>query len=202
MLVEFQGSKLPFLKNMYGVLVHLSYESVLGSNCGDKSDGYGSRFELREFVMKSDGRENLDEVLFKELERRFVMFFSNLRNVSSSSDDERGSSRSEVSDCIDELAPLLRCCLVLLTLADPYVALEKTQILLGILERLIHLVPRGDKNKSVTFEKRVSSEFLSRDADCTASVSEDYVAFLSITEPPDPCSPFLSTLLEVKRFHF
>ncbi|KAF4379705.1 hypothetical protein F8388_023722 [Cannabis sativa] len=154
-------------------------------------------FSLNEPIRGSDteldgsGFNQLAEILFKELDSRFEVFFSDLCDVNRSD-----NSRFRV----DELTLVLRCCLVILTLLDSDGLLEKAQVLLSVLGRLICLVTNGGNEKkktSFTFEKFVSRECSYSDSACSTSVSEDFAASLSILEPSDPWRPFLSQVLEV-----
>ncbi|KAM6576236.1 hypothetical protein CsatB_028073 [Cannabis sativa] len=179
LISAFQSSKgfnPPFLKKLYCLLVHFSLnESIRGSDT--ELDG--------------SGFNQLAEILFKELDSRFEVFFSDLCDVNRSD-----NSRFRV----DELTLVLRCCLVILTLLDSDGLLEKAQVLLSVLGRLICLVTNGGNEKkktSFTFEKFVSRECSYSDSACSTSVSEDFAASLSILEPSDPWRPFLSQVLEV-----
>uniref|UniRef100_A0A803PTH9 DUF7812 domain-containing protein n=1 Tax=Cannabis sativa TaxID=3483 RepID=A0A803PTH9_CANSA len=179
LISAFQSSKgfnPPFLKKLYCLLVHFSLnEPIRGSDT--ELDG--------------SGFNQLAEILFTELDSRFEVFFSDLCDVNRSD-----NSRFRV----DELTLVLRCCLVILTLLDSDGLLEKAQVLLSVLGRLICLVTNGGNEKkktSFTFEKFVSRECSYSDSACSTSVSEDFAASLSILEPSDPWRPFLSQVLEV-----
>ena len=66
-------------------------------------------------------------------------------------------------------------------LVDPDVFHEKTQVLLLVIRKLNCLVTSGgNKNISFTFKKLVSHECSYCDAACTTSVSEDFVASVSM----------------------
>ncbi|KAF4369976.1 hypothetical protein G4B88_016137 [Cannabis sativa] len=178
LISAFQSSKgfnPPFLKKLYCLLVHFSLnEPIRGSDT--ELDG--------------SGFNQLAEILFTELDSRFEVFFSDLCDVNRSD-----NSRFRV----DELTLVLRCCLVILTLLDSDGLLEKAQVLLSVLGRLICLVTNGGNEKkktSFTFEKFVSRECSYSDFACSTSVSEDFAASLSILEPSDPWRPFLSQVLE------
>ncbi|XP_021802123.1 uncharacterized protein LOC110746222 isoform X3 [Prunus avium] len=99
----------------------------------------------------------------------------------------------------DELPLLLRCCMLVLALADPTMLVEKTQFLLSVLGSLIYLVTNGGEEKnSVRFQKFVSSKFTYTDVGgSSTTVSEEFVASLCFTEPSDPWCPTLCAVLEI-----
>ncbi|XP_062082892.1 uncharacterized protein LOC133789154 isoform X2 [Humulus lupulus] len=176
-----EGFKPPLLKSLYCLLVHLSLnEPIRGSDTEEDSPK----------LLDGGGFNQLVQLLFVELDSRFKVFFHALSDVS--------ANRSDNWPRIDELTLLLRCCLVILTLLDSDGLLEKTQVLLSIVGRIICLVSNGGNEKtSFTFDKFVSRECSYSDSAGTTSVSEDFAASLSILVPSDPWRPFLCQVLEV-----
>ncbi|PON85033.1 2-isopropylmalate synthase [Trema orientale] len=194
-----EGLKPPFLKNLYSLLVHLSSnESIRSSNTEDSLNCLDCGFNRFGFKLRAKDRRSVAEILFLELDSRFRVFFSVLCDVSAIRADQGTILGSDMWASVDELTLLLRCCLVILTLVDPEVLFEKTQFLLLLLKKLISLViSGGNERNSSTFHKSVSRECSYRDASCATSVSEDFVASLSILEPSHPCHPPLLAVLEV-----
>ncbi|BBG95999.1 hypothetical protein Prudu_004675 [Prunus dulcis] len=148
---------------------------------------------------KLEDIHNLINVLFEELDRRFKLFFSALRDVFASRGQEHMEYDTDMFATADELPLLLRCCMLVLALADPTMLVEKTQFLLSVLGSLIYLVTNGGEEKnSVRFQKFVSSKFTYTDVGgSSTTVSEEFVASLCFTEPSDPWCPTLCAVLEI-----
>lgn len=153
--------------------------------------------------VKSEDVRSLADLLFKELDSRSKLFFSVLDKVSENRSYKQAILQSYGRATFDELTLLLRCCMLILTLADQNTVFEKTQVLLYILGNIIFLVTSGGNEKSsISFQKSASRECSYSDACCITSVSEDFVASLSILEPSDPYLPFLCSVLEVTCGNF
>ncbi|KAG6659244.1 hypothetical protein I3843_03G016700 [Carya illinoinensis] len=188
--------KPPLMKAIYYILLHLSLKEPLRlqSNSLSPKDYYHSLLD-----MEVDFRDvqKLSEILFKELDGRFKRFFSDLHDVK--------SDTVMSADALEELALLLRCCMVILNLLDfdQDLLLEKGRVLLLVLKVLISLKSgeneSNGRSTSVRVEKIVSRQCAFDDGDtgCTTSVAEDFAASLCFLEPSDPCRPFLCALLEV-----
>lgn len=184
------------MKAIYYILLHLSLKEPLRlqSNSLSPKDYYHSLLD-----MEVDFRDvqKLSEILFKELDGRFKRFFSDLHDVK--------SDTVMSADALEELALLLRCCMVILNLLDfdQDLLLEKGRVLLLVLKVLISLKSgeneSNGRSTSVRVEKIVSRQCAFDDGDtgCTTSVAEDFAASLCFLEPSDPCRPFLCALLEV-----
>ncbi|XP_021802122.1 uncharacterized protein LOC110746222 isoform X2 [Prunus avium] len=188
-----EGPKLPLLKRLYFLLVTLSLnEPMRCSNFEGAFDHCGVEGKLEDI-------HNLINVLFEELDRRFKLFFSALCDVFASRGQEHIECDTDMFATADELPLLLRCCMLVLALADPTMLVEKTQFLLSVLGSLIYLVTNGGEEKnSVRFQKFVSSKFTYTDVGgSSTTVSEEFVASLCFTEPSDPWCPTLCAVLEI-----
>ncbi|PQP98863.1 uncharacterized protein Pyn_09804 [Prunus yedoensis var. nudiflora] len=188
-----EGPKLPLLKRLYFLLVTLSLnEPMRCSNFEGAFDHCGVEGKLEDI-------HNLINVLFEELDRRFKLFFSALCDVFASRGQEHIECDTDMFATADELPLLLRCCMLVLALADPTMLVEKTQFLLSVLGSLIYLVTNGGEEKnSVRFQKFVSSKFTYTDVGgSSTTVSEEFVASLCLTEPSDPWCPTLCAVLEI-----
>ncbi|XP_024022385.1 uncharacterized protein LOC21392686 [Morus notabilis] len=189
-----EGLKPPVLKSWYCILVNLSLKESIG--CSDNKDSPNcSDTGLK---MEPKDRSLVAERLFEELGNRFETLFSALCDVSANRENGHAILGSDVWANVDELTLLLRCCMVILTLVDEALVLEKFQVLLLILGKLKSFVTSGGNEKRpVTFKKFISREFSFGDATSATAVSEDFVASISILEPSEPCRPFLCAILEV-----
>ncbi|KAM1181006.1 hypothetical protein ACFX1Q_020889 [Malus domestica] len=189
-----EGLKMPLLKRLCFLLAPLSRnETMHFSNFEGALNNGGVEVKLGD-------TQSLIYVLYKELDRRFKLFFSALCDVSATRGPRHVDSHTDMLAAPDELPLLLRCCILVLTLADPTILVEKTQFLLSVLRKLIYLVTSGgdEKNKSVTFQKFVSSRCTFTDAvGSSTTVSEDFVSSLCLIEVSDPWCPALSAVLEI-----
>ncbi|XP_024017536.1 uncharacterized protein LOC21400176 [Morus notabilis] len=192
-----QGLKPPFLKSWYCILVNLSLKESIG--CSDNKDS--PNFSDTGLKMEPKDRRLVAERLFEELGNRFETLFSALCDVSANRENGHAILGSDVWANVDELTLLLRCCMVILTLVDEALVLEKFQVLLLILGKLKSFVTSGGNEKRpVTFKKFISREFSFGDATSATALSEDFVASRSILEPSEPYRPFLCAILEVLLF--
>ncbi|VVA19711.1 Hypothetical predicted protein [Prunus dulcis] len=188
-----EGPKLPLLKRLYFLLVTLSLNEPM------RCFNFEGAFDHCGVEGKLEDIHNLINVLFEELDRRFKLFFSALRDVFASRGQEQMEYDTDMFATADELPLLLRCCMLVLALADPTMLVEKTQFLLSVLGSLIYLVTNGGEEKnSVRFQKFVSSKFMYTDVGgSSTTVSEEFVASLCFTEPSDPWCPTLCAVLEI-----
>ncbi|KAL5546413.1 hypothetical protein UlMin_006100 [Ulmus minor] len=177
-----KGLKLPLLKNLHCVLVQLSLNESIGGSDKEHSLSYSDG----EFEVKIGDLGVLAEILFKELDCRFKLLFSVLRDICANQAEGDVVLHSDMWDTSDELKVLLKCCLLILSLADQCIQLEKIRVLIRILREFTSLVTSGGNEKCVD----------SADADCTTLVSEEFVADSSILKPFDSCGPFLLAVLE------
>ncbi|XP_065878145.1 uncharacterized protein [Euphorbia lathyris] len=175
------------LKRLYVVLVHLSLNSHSGLFYPDvASDKFGVNFNFKDIHYLSD-------VLFKELDQGFEELFSALHDVSAIRVADIWAKR-------EQLMLHLRCCLVILTLLafNQQLLIDKGRILLSNLSRLISVQLGFGRNGKgyFTIKRSISLECAYVDGDCTASVSEEFVASVSSLDSPS-CYVLLCSLLEV-----
>ncbi|XP_030546168.1 uncharacterized protein LOC115752213 isoform X2 [Rhodamnia argentea] len=150
-------------------------------------------------VLLQEDIRKLSEILYKELCERCQQLFSALPEISISQKHARTLSTSKLWNIAEELTLLLRCCLSVLTLLsfDQNLILEKAQVLLSILSKLISFTSSGnDEGTSISF-KRFRRERSYCENGYTTSVAEDLVASLHFLRPSDPHTSLLSALLEV-----
>lgn len=176
------------MKSLYSILVHLSLEKPLGRPNSEDCPNF----------LEPKARSSVAELLFEELDRRFEFFFSALCDVSENRGNGHVVLGSDVWAKVDGMTLLLRCCMVILTMVDQDLVLKKFQVLVLIIGKLKSLMTiRGNEKSQVTFEKVLSREFSFNDATSATSITEDFIASISIVEPSDPCLPSLCAILEV-----
>ncbi|PIN05597.1 hypothetical protein CDL12_21860 [Handroanthus impetiginosus] len=195
-----EGSKPMVLKNLYRLLVELSSNAkwslkyAVGScDCELEICHEGIKVTFGDIC-------ELSNMLFKELKGKFEKLFSNLCGTSANKDVGESSFGLSLSDAIEVINLLFRCCILLLTLlvGQQKLILDKGLILLRILRKLSfpHLVDNTGTHAFV-FEKSVFREFTHGENGCSASSVEDFTALLQFVEPHNPVLFFKSTMLEV-----
>lgn len=183
---------------MYFQLVKLSKGETTSSSKKDDINCTEDGFNRCGFRVKFEDMRDLADLLLKEIESRFNTVFCVLRNFTGNRAQSQGAFSSDGCADSDEFALIFRCSMLLLTLADPIIVLDKIHILLSTIEKIISLATSdGVKNCSIGFKKFASHSCSYADAGGATYVSEDFVESFSIFECSYPYRRFLCTALEV-----
>ncbi|XP_051136888.1 uncharacterized protein LOC127255421 [Andrographis paniculata] len=192
------GMKAPVLKDLYELLLRLSYDSqwvvknAAGSHDFELSICNGGITASFQSILE------LSNVLFKELDERFEQFLK-YYSISVSKDWER-TSYSGIFDSFEVTVLLFRNCMLLLSLLEPQqnLILEKGEILFRILRKLnMPKVPQNTGKHRFSYEKSVFRECSPGNNGCSTSCAEDFTASLQFLEPHNPLHSVLTTMLEV-----
>ncbi|KAK0575750.1 hypothetical protein LWI29_006378 [Acer saccharum] len=109
------------------------------SNDGATLDYLNLEFNQNGLTVKFKEIHDLSNILFEQLDSRFKQIYDAFQDVSVDQANGQAVSHSNSWASFEELILILRCCMVLLSLpmSDQSLFMEKGQVLLSVLRRLI-----------------------------------------------------------------
>ncbi|KAK1582693.1 hypothetical protein Q3G72_017398 [Acer saccharum] len=175
-----QGLKPPVLRSLYLLLRHSSSnETMTRSNDGATLDYLNLECNLNGLTVKFKEICDLSDILFEQLDSRFKQIYDGFQDVSADQANRQAVSHSNSWASFEELIWILRCCMVILSLMpDLSLLIEKGQILLSVLRRLI-------------------SSSNADDDCCTAPIAEGFASSICSSRPSDPTPKHKCALLQV-----
>ncbi|KAK1578852.1 hypothetical protein Q3G72_033591 [Acer saccharum] len=175
-----QGLKPPVLSSLYRLLKYLSSnETMMRSNGGATLDYLNLEFNQNGLTVTLTEIRDLSDILFEQLDSRFKQIYDGFQDASADQANGQAVSHSNLWASFEELILILRCCMVILSLMpDLSLVMEKGQVLLSVLRRLI------------------SSS--NADDDCyTAPIAEGFASSICSSGPSDPTPKHKCALLQV-----
>ncbi|KAK3229953.1 hypothetical protein Dsin_001834 [Dipteronia sinensis] len=174
-----QGLKLPVLKSLYYLLTHFSSnETMTRSNDGATLDYLNLEFNQNGLTVKFKEIRDLSDILFEQLDSRFKQIYDAFEDVSANQANGQAVSHSNSWASFEELILILRCCMVILSLLIPDQLMEKGQVLLSVLRRLINSSNADDDC-------------------CTVPIAEGFASSICSSGPSDPTPKHNCALLQV-----
>ncbi|KAK1582171.1 hypothetical protein Q3G72_012449 [Acer saccharum] len=136
------------------------------SNDGATLDYLNLEYNLNGLTVKLKEICDLSDILFEQLDSRFKQIYDGFQDVSADQANGQAVSHSNSWASFEELIWILRCCMVILSLMpDLSLLIEKGQILLSVLRRLI-------------------SSSNADDDCCTAPIAEGFASSICSSGPP------------------
>ena len=149
------------------------------SNDGATLDYLNLEFNQNGLTVKLKEIRDLSDILFEQLDRRFKQIYDGFQDASADQATGQAVSHSNSWASFEELILILRCCMVILSLMpDLSLLMEKGQVLLSVLGRL------------------VSSSNADDDC-CTAPIAEGFASSICSSGPSDPTPKHKCALLQV-----
>ncbi|TXG67361.1 hypothetical protein EZV62_008636 [Acer yangbiense] len=175
-----QGLKPPVLRSLYLLLKHSSSnETMTMSNDGATLDYLNLECNLNGLTVKLKEICDLSDILFEQLDSRFKQIYDGFQDVSADQANGQAVSHSNSWASFEELIWILRCCMVILSLMpDLSLLIEKGQVLLSVLRRLI-------------------SSSNADDDCCTAPIAEGFASSICSSGPSNPTPKHKCALLQV-----
>ncbi|KAK0595566.1 hypothetical protein LWI29_007948 [Acer saccharum] len=177
-----QGLKPPVLSSLYRLLKYLSSnETMMRSNGGATLDYLNLEFNQNGLTVTLKEIRDLSDILFEQLDSRFKQIYDGFQDASADQANGQAVSHSNSWASFEELILILRCCMVILSLMpDLSLVMEKGQVLLSVLRRLI-------------------SSSNADDDCCTAPIAEGFASSVCSSGPSDPTPKHKYALLQLSH---
>ncbi|KAI9200707.1 hypothetical protein LWI28_011981 [Acer negundo] len=150
------------------------------SNDGATLDYLNFEFNQNGLTVKFKEIHDLSDILFEQLDSRFKQIYDAFQDVFADQANGQAVPHSNSWASFEELILILRCCMVLLSLPmpDQSLLMEKGQVLLSVLRRLI------------------SSSNADGDC-CTVPIADGFTSSICSSGPSDPTPKHKCVLLQV-----